>query len=198
MITQESNSKNLAFNVIDVETANIDRRTICEIGIVHVEDGQVRDEWRTLIDPEDQFDPWNVEIHCIDEEVVKGSSTLPEMWDDLSSRLRGSVLVSHSSFDRTAFEKATDYYELEQLQVTWLDSVRIARRTWPDRYGRRGYGLKNIAADLGIVFEHHRALDDAKAAAQIVLKACEVTNLDIDEWLARVKKPISNTQTNDV
>ena len=157
-----------------------------EIGIVHVEDGQVRDEWRALIDPEDQFDPWNVEIHGIDEEVVKGSSTLPEMWDDLSRRLRGSVLVSHSSFDRTAFEKATDYYELEQLQVTWLDSVRIARRTWPDRYGRRGYGLKNIAADLGIVFEHHRALDDAKAAAQIVLKACEITNLDIDEWLARV------------
>ena len=92
----------------------------------------------------------------------------------------------------TTFEKATDYYELEQLQVTWLDSVRIARRTWPDRYGRRGYGLKSIAADLGIVFEHHRALDDAKAAAQIVLKACEITNLDIDEWLARVKKPISN------
>ena len=113
------------------------------------------------------------------------------MWDDLSSRLRGSVLVSHSSFDRTAFEQATDYYELEQLQVTWLDSVRIARRTWPDRYGRRGYGLKSIATDLGIVFEHHRALDDAKAAAQIVLKACEITNLDIDEWLARVKKPIS-------
>ena len=45
MITQESNSKNLTFNVIDVETANVDRRTICEIGIVHVEDGQVRDEW---------------------------------------------------------------------------------------------------------------------------------------------------------
>ena len=198
MTAQESNPKNLTFNVIDIETANADRRTICEIGIVHVEDGQVRDEWKTLIDPEDWFDPWNVEIHGIDEEVVKGSPTLPEIWDDLSSRLCGSVLISHSSFDRTAFEQATDYYELEQLQVTWLDSARIARRTWPDRYGRRGYGLKNIATDLGIVFEHHRALDDAKAAAQIVLKACEAANLDIDEWLARVKKPVSNTQTNDV
>ena len=91
------------------ESAKADRRTICAIGIVHVEGGQVRDEWKTLIDPEDWFDPWNV------EGVVKGSPTL-------SSRLRGSVLVSHSSFDRTAFEQATDYYELEQLQVTWLDS----------------------------------------------------------------------------
>ncbi|MXW77856.1 MAG: hypothetical protein F4Z57_02485 [Gemmatimonadetes bacterium] len=84
MTAQESNPKNLTFNVIDVETANADRRTICEIGIVYVEDGQVRDEWKTLIDPEDWFDPWNVEVHGIDEEVVKGSPTLPEIWDDLS------------------------------------------------------------------------------------------------------------------
>ena len=172
---------NLTFNAIDVETANHHQRTICEIGIVHVADGQIQSEWQTLIDPEAQFSSWNIDIHGIDEEAVWRSPTLPQIWDDLSSRLRGSVLVSHSPFDRTAFAQATDHYQLQPLPVTWLDSRQIARRTWPNRSG--GYGLKSIAEDLGIQFEHHRALADAKAAAQIVLQACAATHRDIDEWL---------------
>ena len=66
--------------------------------------------------------------------------------------MRGSVLISHTSFDRVAFERALTRYDLEQLQVTWLDSAKIARRAWPERYGRSGYGLKNIAKDLDISF----------------------------------------------
>lgn len=178
------------FNAIDVETANADRASICQIGIVHVHEGEIVDHWQTLVDPEDWFDPWNVDIHGIDEDDVRGSPTLPEVRSELRRRLRGSVLVSHTSFDRVAFERAMDRYDLEQLQVTWLDSAKIARRAWPERYGQRGYGLKNIAGDLGISFRHHDALEDAKAASEIVLHACAETGLSIEGWLARVKKPI--------
>ena len=130
------------FNAIDVETANADRASICQIGIVHVQAGVVVDRWQTLVNPEDWFDPWNVSIHGIDEKDVRRSLTLPEVREELRGRLRGSVLVSHTSFDRVAFERAMTRYDLEQLQVTWLDSAKIVRRAWPERYGRRGYGLK--------------------------------------------------------
>ena len=66
-------------------------------------------------------------------------------------------------------------YNLEQLQVTWLDSARIARRAWPREYGQSGYGLKNIAKDLDISFKHHDALEDARATAEVVLSACTTT-----------------------
>ena len=181
----------LTFNSIDVETANADRASICQIGIIHVHDGKIQDQWKTLIDPEDWFDPWNIEIHRIDEASVKGSPTLPEVRDELRLRLRGSVLVSHTSFDRVAFERAMTRYDLELLQVTWLDSAKIARRAWPDDYGIRGWGLKNIAKNFGISFTHHDALEDAIVAAEIVLRACDATELDIDGWLLRVKQPIT-------
>ncbi len=180
----------LTFNSIDVETANADRASICQIGIVHVRDGEIQDKWQTLVNPEDWFDPWNVSIHGIDEPDVRDSPTLPEVRDKLRARLRGSILVSHTSFDRVAFERAMTRYDLEQLQVTWLDSAKIARRAWPDRYGRSGYGLKNIARDLGISFRHHDALEDARAAAEIVLRACATTETDIEGWLRRVDAPI--------
>ena len=180
----------LTFNSIDVETANADRASICQIGIVHIQDGKIEDQWQTLVNPEDWFDPWNISIHGIDESTVSQSPTLPDVRDELRARLRGTVLVSHTSFDRVAFERAMTRYDLEQLQVTWLDSAKIARRAWPESYGRSGYGLKNIAKDLGISFAHHDALEDARAAAEIVLRACGSTEIDIEGWLRRVERPI--------
>ena len=74
-------------------------------------------------------------------------------------------------------------YGLAMPQVRWLDSGRIARAAWPERYGRDGWNLKKIAEDLGISFQHHEAVDDARVSAEIVLRACSDTGLGLDEWL---------------
>ena len=87
----------LTFNSIDVETANADRASICQIGIVHVREGKIEDQWQTLINPEAGFDTWNVSIHGIDESDVINSPTLPKVRAELHARLRSSVLVSHTS-----------------------------------------------------------------------------------------------------
>ena len=175
----------LTFNAIDVETANCDRASICQIGIVHVVDGEIHDNWKTNINPEDWFDPRIVDIHGITEDMVANSPTMPEIRDELRQRLRGSTVFSHTTFDRVAFERAMSKYDLEQLQVTWMDSARVARRWWA-QYSKRGYGLKNIANDFGIKFEHHDALEDARATALIVLKILEESGIGIQEWLEKI------------
>lgn len=182
--------KDLTFNAIDVETANNDRASICQIGIVHVVDGEIQDTWKTYINPEDWFDPWIVDIHGITEDMVATSPTMPEVRDELRRRLRGTIVVSHTSFDRVAFERAMFRYDLEQLQVTWMDCAKVARRCWV-QYAKRGYGLKNIASDLGIEFNHHDALEDARATAMIMLRVLEESELGIQEWLEKTASPRS-------
>ncbi len=177
----------LNFNAIDVETANADRSSICQIGIVHVRDGQIRDKWVSLVDPEAWFDAWNVGIHRITEELVNDAPTLPALESDLRSRLGESVVVSHTSFDRVAIERAMGKYGLMQPKITWLDSAKVVRRAWPDRYYHRGYGLASVARDLGITFQHHDALEDATVAAEIVLRASSETGLDTAGWLERTE-----------
>ena len=167
------------FNSIDVETANTDYASICQIGIVHVRNGEIKDQWQTLIDPEDGFNPRHISIHGISESDVKNSPTLPEVWDELRCRLGRTILVSHTPFDRRALERARARHHLEQLQVTWRDSVQIARRAWPEECRSRGASLKSIAKYLGISFQHHDALEDARAAAEIVLRALAVSKIDI-------------------
>ena len=188
----------LTFNSIDVETANADRASICQIGVVHVRDGRITDQWQTLVNPQDWFDPWNVSVHGIDEGTVSNSPTLPAVWAELASRLREPVLVSHTSFDRVALERARILYSLAELHATWLDSAKISRRAWPETFGRRGYSLRNVASALGIGFRHHNALEDARAAAEIVIRICAETDTDIEDWLRRVELPIFPRATGSV
>ena len=180
----------LSFNSIDLETANVDRSSICQIGIVRVENGKITDQWKTLVDPEVEFDSLNIRIHGIKEEDIAGCLSLPQLYGELRDRLNGTVVVSHTAFDRVAVGRALAKYGLDPLVARWLDSAQVARRAWPEEFGSKGWSLKRIAKWLSISFQHHDALEDARVAAQIVLSACESCELDIERWLERVKSPV--------
>ena len=175
---------NLTFNAIDVETANADPSSICQIGIVHVREGVIKEEVSVLVNPEVQFNGFNIRLHGIDQGTVKDSQTVPQLETTLRYLLEGTVLVSHTSFDRGALNGAMERYGLKPIQVAWLDSSLVARRAWPERFRRR-WNLAFIAGTLGITFRHHDAAEDARAAGEIVLRACQHTGLDVDSWLNR-------------
>ena len=176
---------NLTFNAIDVETANSDPSSICQIGIVSVRHGEIKRQLSVLVNPEAPFNEFNVRLHGIDQDAVAGSISLPRLEVRLRRMLEGKVLVSHTSFDRRAVDGAMERYGLRPLRARWLDSAMVARRAWPQKYRRR-WNLAAIAGDLGIAFRHHDAAEDARAAGEIVLRACLHTGLDINEWLTRV------------
>jgi len=177
------------FFALDVETANANYSSICQIGIAHFQDGQVIDKWSTLIDPRVYFDPFNISIHGISGTDVKGAPTFAEIYNNLSRRITNKITVHHMPFDRIAISRACVENNLNVIQPTWLDSAKIARRTW-EQFAYKGYGLANIADHLGIEFGHHDALEDAIAAAKIVYHACKQTSLTIEDWLLRVGQPI--------
>lgn len=184
------------FLALDVETANADRASICQIGVVEICNLEVVGQWGTLIDPEDWFDPFNSSIHGIDDDAVRGAPTFPEVHKRLSEDLDDRIVVSHTAFDRTAISRAAERYGLLLPSIHWLDSARIVRRAWPDKYGQRGYGLQNVASDLGIHYEAHDALEDARAAGEVVIRACADTGLGVNDWcqlLLRRTKPTRRT-----
>ena len=128
------------FVAIDLETANADMASICQIGVAKYESGVLSEEWKSYVDPEDYFDGINVSIHGIDEFVVKGAPTFPALIDTLRSFLDSTVVVCHTHFDRVAMHQAAERYGVRAPDNTWLDSARVARRTWKE-FARKGYGL---------------------------------------------------------
>lgn len=189
---------NLTFTVVDVETANASRASICQIGVTKVADGRIVEQWETKVNPEEWFDFFNIRIHGITAEDVQGAPILPDLRGKLGELLEGGVLVSYAPFDRIAFQRAFKKYRLDALDVEWLDCTQVVRRAWPEKYGCRKckYNLKHVTRDLGIEFTHHDAAEDAEAAAKVLLAAHDATGLDISDWLERVKLPIQPDAPN--
>jgi DNA polymerase III subunit epsilon len=177
------------FVAIDVETANPDMGSICQIGVAKFANGQLADEWSSLVDPEDYFDELNIAIHGIEPRMVRGQPKLPQIASQLRERLEGVTTVCHTHFDRLALSRAFIKYGLDPLSTTWLDSARVVRRTWKD-LAWKGYGLANVCNRIGYEFQHHDALEDAKAAGHVLLAALRESGQDLEHWKYRVCQPI--------
>ena len=178
------------FVAIDVETANPDMGSICQIGIAIFSDGSLVGEWSALVNPEDYFDDVNISIHGIESYMVKGKPLLPEVADKLRSLMANTVTVCHTHFDRIAIARAFAKYKLEPITTIWLDSARVVRRTWQD-LAWSGYGLSNVCKKIGYEFKHHDALEDAKAAGYVLLAACQESQNNLEDWTRRVALPIN-------
>ncbi|MBL7111115.1 MAG: 3'-5' exonuclease [Bacteroidales bacterium] len=159
----------MKFYSVDVETANPDQSSICQIGIGLFENGELVDTWKSYIDPEGYFHWRFIDIHGITPKMVRGTPTFPKVYLILRQMFENNIVVHHSPFDRVAFRNVFDKYGLEPFEVNWLDSVQVARKTWDEVDG--GYNLANLASYLGIQFQHHDALEDSITCGKILVKA---------------------------
>jgi DNA polymerase-3 subunit epsilon len=164
--------------------------SICQVGVARYVDGKFH-EWKTYIDPEDYFAPFNVHLHGISEEKVAGAPTFRQVAPDLLTMLRGATVVSHGPFDRSALTQACDRAGIAFPPCQWLDTCCVARRTWS---GLQDYRLPTVCDEIGYDYEAHDALEDAKAAAHVLLAASERTGLGIEQWIDRVKRPVSGSR----
>ncbi|MEE8295206.1 MAG: exonuclease domain-containing protein [Sphingomonadales bacterium] len=177
------------FVALDFETSNSKRTSICQVGLATFRSGKLINQWTSFVDPNDHFEPINISIHGIDEGAVIGAPSFPEIIEKIDSKTKNLVLVSHSSFDIVALDQSCNFHDLPKLEREWLDTLRVARRTW-DQFSKSGYGLGNLAKELGITFQHHDAGEDARVCGEILVRAIGESGVPLEDWLDRVKKPI--------
>ena len=184
------------FVAIDVETANADISSICQIGVVQFEGGLIARRWSTLVNPDDYFHSLNVALHGIDDARVVDAPRFADVLGDLHGFLTGSIVACHTPYDRSAIIAGHRKCRRELPNIVWLDTARVVRRTWLDR-SRSGYGLKAVAEMLGIQFRHHDAEEDARVAGEILVRATQEVGHSIEEWLVRVTRPITSSSSGN-
>ena len=173
------------FVSVDVETACGRVSSICQIGIVGFRDGEIVSEYETLIDPRDHFSSFNTRIHGITADHVAGKPCFGDLHEIIDGHLAGRVTVAHSYFDKGALTAACRVHDRSMIEATWLDSVGVAKRAWPELSSHR---LNIVSNHLGIRLKHHDALSDARAAGLIVLRAIEETGIPLGAWLSTPKR----------
>lgn len=168
------------FVALDVETANADPGSLCQIGLACVASDGAITPWGTLVDPAQRFEAFNITLHGISPARVAGAPVIARVMAALGPFLAGRTVVQHSGFDRRAIETACRTHGLPPPACTWVDSVRIARQAWPELTGDGGHGLASLKRHLDLRFDHHDAVEDARAAALVVLRAEAVTGRPFD------------------
>ncbi len=164
-------SQTYRFVALDVETANNNRGSICQLGLAMVDHSGVIKTASFMIDPEVHFAAFNVQLHGIGPETVAGEPRFIDVIEPLRDFLTRHPLVQHSQFDQKAISGACQRYNLPDLKARWLNSVQVARKAWPQFRGNGGHGLANLQKVLRLDFRHHDAAEDARAAAQVILLA---------------------------
>ncbi|WP_078381997.1 exonuclease domain-containing protein [Sutcliffiella halmapala] len=154
------------FVAFDFETANAQRYSICSVGFVFVENGRITDTIYQLINPEVEFDPRNVAIHGITEADIIHSPTFDMFYDEVKSKLEHKLLVAHYlPFDGYALKDNLKRYGLTPVAKQLLCSYQLSKKLLPEL---SSHTLKSMCQYFQIrLDDHHHALADAKACADI-------------------------------
>ena len=159
------------FVAIDFETANANRSSACSLGLVEVRDGIITSEQVWLIDPQQQFDYRNIQIHGITPAMVSGQPTFSDLWPTLEPLLQGRQIVAHNaSFDMSVLRYCLEQSFLDYPTFQYFCTYLLSKKMLQDV---SSYKLNVIAEYYDIPLNHHEALDDARACAKILLKLLE-------------------------
>jgi len=164
------------FLALDFETANRSADSACAIGLVRVENNQIVQQNHFLIRPPQRSFEFT-DIHNICWEDVADQPDFGELWADLEPHLNDIDFIAahNAAFDRRVLHACCETYGLSKPTHEFICTVQLARRVW------RIYPTKlpNVCARLNIALDHHQALSDAAACAQIVIAAHQVTGSSI-------------------
>ncbi len=159
-----------AYVVLDVETTGLNTFTdeIIEIGAVRFENGVEVAEFSELIDPRRPLPDKIVEITGITSAMLRGRRTLREAMPDFAKFCEGAVLVAHNaSFDLAFFRRAFKLID-RPFSFTTMDTLALARNLYPNA---KNHKLGTICKMLGVSLTNaHRAVHDARATAQVLMK----------------------------
>ena len=160
----------LNFTAIDFETANEQRASACAVGVVRVRGGRIVESFETLLRPREVRVDWgNFRVHGIAAERLHDAPTLADVWPQLLPYLHQQPVVAHNSaFDVSVLEYSCRDFGVPIPAFYALCSVKLARVAWPHLERHK---LDHVAAHFGIPLDHHDALSDARACAEITVRA---------------------------
>jgi DNA polymerase-3 subunit epsilon len=170
------------FYVVDVETANQARSSICQIGIARFSNGGLTGSWQSLINPLVGFSGFNIGIHGITPDMVADAPAWFDIYPEVDKLLSGALVASHTNFDLTALSNACSQCSVPKIDYNkWIDTCSLARSAWPHLPNHK---LVTLTAHFGIVYKAHDALEDARAAGEILLLAMRERRVAIEDFAA--------------
>ncbi|MEI8203043.1 MAG: exonuclease domain-containing protein [Bacteroidota bacterium] len=149
------------YTAIDFETAHPKHWSICQIGLVRVENGIITRQINGLVKPPDNF-YWSkfTEIHGINAFKTLRAPTFEQVWKFIEPYISNQNVVAHNGFgfDFHCLDKVLDYYDIKIPQYNRYCTYKIYKNNLP-----------SLCKEYDIPLNHHDALSDALACAKLFM-----------------------------
>ena len=157
----------LDFVAVDFEIANLNPSSACAIGLAFVRDGQITASTSYLIRPPSRRFVFT-RVHHLRWKDVHDAPTFSDLWHDLRDHLGSEILVAHNAgFDKGVLSECLRHYGIRYRLNPFLCSMELSK----EAFGFSCLKLDYVCREPKIILQHHNAASDAKAAANIVIKA---------------------------
>ena len=186
-----------AYIVFDIETTGLSasKNQITEIGAVRVENGEMRETFSQLINPLCPIPAEITRLTGISDDMVADQPPIDEVLPRFLEFCGDTPVVAHNAGFDTGFirQKATERGLAFHNKI--IDTLRLSRELFPQH---AKHSLDAVAKRLDVSLEnHHRAVDDATATAEIFLKFLDmihdqygdVQEVNIDTRPSLIKNP---------
>ncbi len=174
------------FVVFDIETTGFSPVTnrIIEIGAVKVSGGEIADHFSAFVNPQVPI-PFEIEkLTGINDNMVIEAPTIETVLPQFLEFCEDAVLVAHNAGFDMSFIIENARRQNIQKKFTYVDTVGIARVLLPNQ---AKHTLDAVAKTMGVSLEnHHRAVDDAQATAEIFVKMIPMLKEQGADTLAKV------------
>ena len=174
------------FVVFDIETTGFSpvNNRIIEIGAVKVSKGEITERFSTFVNPDVPI-PFEIEkLTGINDSMVMEAPSIEQVLPGFLAFCEGAVLVAHNAEFDMSFIKENAVRQNLKREFIYVDTVGIARILLPHQ---AKHTLDAVAKTLGISLEnHHRAVEDAEATAEIFVKFIKMLKERGADTLAKV------------
>ena len=105
----------LDFAAIDFETANSESSSVCSVGIVVVQGGEVVDTFYSLIQPEPNYYNYFCQrVHGLSCRDTDDAPVFPRVWEQIEPLIEGLPLVAHNAkFDQGCLKAVFRVYQMD-------------------------------------------------------------------------------------
>ena len=153
---------------LDFETADFGRDSACAVGIVKVQGTRIiHEETRLIRPPRRRF--YFSYLHGITWVDVEDQPKFRQTWLSLRPVFEDvDFLAAHNaSFDRSVLYACCEKARIRPPYQDFVCTLRLARRLW----GIYPTTLPHLCRNLGLPLNHHNPLSDARACAQVIIRA---------------------------
>jgi len=162
------------FVALDRETTGLTplKDKITEIGAVKVKGGEIIGEFSTLVNPGIRIPDFIVSLTGITNDMVKDAPTIDRALEDFLEFAGEMPIVAHNASFDMGFIKHNAELLGKHVNNPVVDTLQLSRSMFPQLAKHK---LNIVAKHLGVRLEnHHRAVDDSRAAACIFMKCLEI------------------------